>query len=206
MRKTAIAGLVAALVLQAFALADAQAKSSRIEGTIVSVAGSSIKVKTASGIQTALLDPHVRVLDVTKSSLDRVTDGAFIGTTVIPQPDGTYRSTEVHVFAPALRGMGEGFTKMNPGGTRMMANSTVRPVNMMANSTIKSVRSDAGGRTISMTFAAGGKKIIRIPANVPVSYLAPASKALLAKGATALLICNGSPGHFVAKTIVISHR
>ncbi|HLI96619.1 MAG TPA: hypothetical protein VKT72_11105 [Candidatus Baltobacteraceae bacterium] len=53
------------------------------------------------------------MLDLTKSSLDNVKNDSFIGTTVVPQPDGTYTSTEVHIFAGALRGMREGFTKMN---------------------------------------------------------------------------------------------
>ncbi|HLY02530.1 MAG TPA: hypothetical protein VKR56_08530 [Candidatus Cybelea sp.] len=79
---------------------------------------------------------------VSRSALADVTAGSFIGTTVAPQPDGTFKSTEVHIFAPALRGTGEGFTQMNDSAKHMMANSTVRTVavpNMMANSTVRSV-------------------------------------------------------------------
>jgi hypothetical protein len=38
---------------------------------------------------------------VSRSALADVTAGSFIGTTVAPQPDGTFKSTEVHIFAPA---------------------------------------------------------------------------------------------------------
>jgi hypothetical protein len=48
---------------------------------------------------------------VSRSALADVTAGSFIGTTVAPQPDGTFKSTEVHIFAPALRGTGEGLHK-----------------------------------------------------------------------------------------------
>jgi hypothetical protein len=131
-----------------------------------------------------------------------VTNGSFIGTTVIPQADGTYKSTEVHLFAPALRGMGEGFTKMNSSGSRMMANSTVHaPANMMANSTIRSMSSNAGGKTISMTFS-GRKITIHIPASVPVSLISQGSRSLLKNGETVLVICNGA-ARLTARTVVV---
>jgi hypothetical protein len=178
-------------------------RSTRLSGTLTAVASSSITVSTAHGNQVVRFDPHVRILSLTKSSLDQVRNGSFIGTTVVPQADGSYKSTEVHIFAESLRGMGEGFTKMNSSGSRMMANSTVHePVNMMANSTVRSTRSNAGGKTISMTFPSG-KIAIHIPAAVPVSLISPASRSLLRSGARVLLICNGAPGAFTARTVVV---
>ena len=121
----------------------------------------------------------------------------------MPQPDGSYKSTEVHIFANSLRGMGEGFTKMNSTGSRMMANSTVHmPVNMMANSTVHNMMSSSGGKTISMNFP-GQKITIHIPANVPVSYIGDAKRSLLRSGQNVLVICNGQPGKLTAKTIVV---
>lgn len=198
-----VAGVLA-LTFAATAFASALNTSTRIQGTILFATASSLTIVTASGKQTIAIAPHARVFNLTKSSLDQVTNGSFIGTTVVPQPDGTYKSTEVHVFAPALRGMGEGFTKMNSSGSRMMANATVRvPVNMMANSTVHSVSANGGGKTISMTFSSG-KKVIHIPAATPVSYLSPGTKTLIGKGKSVLLICSGQPGKFTAKTIVLS--
>lgn len=204
MRTLLIVASVLALTFEATTFASAQSTSRRVQGIIISATASSVTVAAASGKQTIPIDPHARVLSLTKSSLDQVTDGSFIGTTVVPQPDGTYKSTEVHVFAPALRGMGEGFTKMNSSGSRMMANATVRvPVNMMANSTVHSVSANGGGKTISMTFSSG-KKVIHIPAATPVSYISPGAKSLIGKGKSVLLICSGSSGKFTAKTIVVS--
>lgn len=155
------------------------------------------------GNQSAAIGSKLRVLDLKKSSLDQVQNNSFIGTTVVPQPDGSYKSTEVHVFAGTLRGMGEGFTKMNPSGSRMMADAAVQmPVNMMANSTVRSMSSNGGGKTISMTFP-GRKITIHIPQNVPVSYITPASRSLLGKGKTVLVICRGAAGKLTANTVVV---
>jgi hypothetical protein len=177
--------------------------STRLQGTLVSVTASSIAVSTSHGNENATLGPKLRVLDLTKSSIDKVRNNTFIGTTVAPQPDGSYKSTEVHIFADSLRGMGEGFTKMNPSGSRMMANAAVHvPVNMMANSTVHAMSSSGNAKTISMTFP-DRKITIHIPNNVPVSYIHPASRSLLQKGKSVLVLCSGAPGKLTANTIVV---
>lgn len=204
MKNICLSFIAIALALQATALAAApKPMSTRLQGTVISVTASSISVSTSHGNQSVVLGPKLRVVELSKSSLDKVQNNSFIGTTVVPQPDGTYKSTEVHIFAPALRGMGEGFTKMNPSGSRMMANAAVQMhVNMMANSTVRSMSSSAAGKTVSMTFP-GRKITIHIPQNVPVSYINPASRTLLEKGKNVLVICNGAPGKLTASTIVV---
>ena len=196
--------LALALLLQATAFAAPMPKSTRLQGTITAVTPKSITVSTSAGTQTVAFDPKLRVLDLEKSSIDKITNNSFIGTTVVPQPDGSYKSTEVHIFAGPLRGMGEGFTKMNSTGTRMMANSTVHaPVNMMANSAVQSASGTASGKTITMTFPKPGKITIHIPSNVPVSFINTGSRSLLKAGQKALVICNGAPGKLTARTIVV---
>ncbi len=185
------------------------AKTTRLNGTIVSVTAKSIVIKTPTGERTLSLAQSTRVLGLSNSSLNKVTQSSFIGTTVVPQPDNTYVSTEVHIFAPALRGTGEGFTKMDSGGTHMMANSTVRTVtqasHMMANSTVRSVGSSGGRKTITMVFPSG-TKTIAIPANTPVTYIEPGSKALLVAGAKVLVLAVPSPSGLAAKTLVVGEH
>lgn len=204
MKRLCISLAIIALALQAGALAaGSKPMSTRLQGTVVSATASSLTVSTSQGNQTVEFGPKVRVLDLSKSSLDKVQNNSFIGTTVVPQPDGTYKSTEVHIFAEPLRGMGEGFTKMNPTGTRMMANAAVHvPVNMMANSTVHTMSSSGAGKTISMTFP-GHNITIHIPQNVPVTYINLGSRSLLQKGKSVLVICNGAPGKLTAQTIVV---
>jgi hypothetical protein len=204
MNKLCLSLLISILALQSAALAAApNPVSTRVQGTLVSVSASSIAVSTSHGNQTLALAPKLRVLELTKSSLDKVQNNSFIGTTVVPQPDGSYKSTEVHIFAESLRGTGEGFTKMNPSGSRMMANAAVHmPVNMMANSTVRAVSSSGNGKTISMTFP-NRKITIHIPQNVPVSYIKPGSRALLAKRKSILVFCTATTGKLTANTIVV---
>ena len=203
MKKFYLSFLAIAFALQTVAVAAPMPRSTRLQGSVTGVGSNSITVSTKSGTQTVAFDPKLRVLDLTKSSLAKVGNNSFIGTTVVPQPDGTYKSTEVHVFAESLRGMGEGFTKMNPTGSRMMANAAVHmPVNMMANSTVHNASTNAAGKTITMDFP--GKHItIHIPATVPVSYISTATRSLLRKGQSVLVICNGAPGKLTARTIVV---
>ena len=157
-------------------------KATPLSGVVVSSSVGRVVVKTSAGNRTIAFAPKMRFFAIGKSTLADVTQGSFIGTTVVPQPNGTYRSTEVHIFAPALRGTGEGFTKMDSQGRHMMANSTVRSVqrpNMMANSTVRTVGSSSSGKTITMTFPSG-KTTIVIPPGTPVVSIAKGSRAMLA--------------------------
>lgn len=155
-----------------------------LSGTLVSATARALVVSTASGRQTVSYDPKVRFFAVSKSTLANVTEGSFIGTTVAPQADGTYTSTEVHIFAPALRGTGEGFTQMGDSGGHSMANAAVHSVatpNMMANSTVRTVGPSTAGKTITMIFPSG-TKTIHIPSTVPVYYIERATTAMLVPG------------------------
>jgi hypothetical protein len=189
--------------------AQSMANVVRVDGTVVSATATSIVVATASGSKTVALAPKMRFFGLTNSSLDKVTQGSFIGTTVAPQPDGTFKSVEVHIFAPSLRGTGEGFTKMGGPGKHMMANSTVKTVshsaNMMANSTVRTVGPSNGGKTISMVFPSGTKSIT-IPANTKVTYIEPGTKAMLAPGAHVLLLTTSTKAGLVANTIVVGEH
>jgi hypothetical protein len=142
-----------------------------LSGTIVSADAATLVIDTSSGRKSVSYNSKIRFFLVSRSALANVTAGSFIGTTVAPQPDGTFKSTEVHIFAPSLRGTGEGFRQMNDSGKRMMANSTVR-----------AAHSTAIGTTITMIFPSGTKTIV-IPSNVPVVYIERGTPAMLTSGA-----------------------
>ncbi len=196
-----------AVVLFAPLAARAEENPQRVNlsGTLVSTTASTLVIDTSSGRMTVSYDSKSRFFVVSKSSLNDVTDGSFIGTAVAPDPDGTFTSTEVHIFAPALRGTGEGFTQMGGSGQHMMANSTVRTVaapNMMANSTVRTVGSTAAGKTITMTFPSG-TKTIHIPSNVPVTYLEPGTKATLMHGAHVRVVAVENGQALIAKFVLV---
>jgi hypothetical protein len=209
MRRIFMSAALLVSLLPIAAPAQSMGKTTRLEGTVVSATATSVVIKTSIGENTVSLARTTRFLGLTNSSLDKVTQGSFIGTTVVPQPDNTFVSTEVHIFAPSLRGTGEGFTKMDSGGTHMMANSTVRTVaqasHMMANSTVRTVGSSGGRKMITMVFASG-TKTITIPANTPVTYIEPGSRAALVPGAHVLVLAVSSPSGLAAKTLVIGEH
>lgn len=200
--KTFGVSVLVAFVLTGGGFAATMPRPERFQGTVAAASPTAITISTSHGRQVVALDSHTRYLDLTKSSFDKITNGSFIGTTVVQQRDGTYKSTEVHIFSETLRGTGEGFTKMNSSGSRMMANSTVHmPTKMMANSTIRAMHSNAGAKTISMDFS-GRKVTIHIPADVPVTMIAQGRRSLVKSGKSVLAICNGA-SKLTAKTVIV---
>jgi hypothetical protein len=194
-----------ALIAPLAARADANPPQVNLSGTVVSSSGSTLVIDTPSGRKTVSYDSKGRFFVVSTSSLKDVGEGSFIGTAVAPNPDGTFTSTEVHIFAPALRGTGEGFTQMSGSGKHMMANAAVHTVastNMMANSTVRTVGSAAGEKTITMTFPSG-TKTIHIPPNVPVTYIEPGTTAMLTHGVHVRVVALANGNVLTAKYVLI---
>jgi hypothetical protein len=159
----------------------------RLHGTIVSVTTSAIVLRTAGGTQTVALRPATKVRGETASSLAAITARSYIGTTVMPQPDGSLRSIEVHIFSPDMKGTGEGYHPMANQPHAMMANATVAhiaavPQRMMANATVKVVGASSGATKVVLVYR-GGTKSVTIPADTPVVAFQPGSRALLVPGA-----------------------
>jgi hypothetical protein len=83
-------------------------------GTISAVNGAVLKIAETTGKQILLtLAPGAKVIDVLAASLSEVKAGTYIGTTAIPQPDGTYRAIELQVFPESMRGVGLGTRAWN---------------------------------------------------------------------------------------------
>src|SRR3954467_12243151 len=90
-----------------FALAQ-QTSPSRVRGTIESVDGETLMVKSRSGEDVKLtMTADIRVVGIVKIALSDIKLGSFIGTTTVPGPDGGDNAVEVHVFPEDMRGTGE---------------------------------------------------------------------------------------------------
>lgn len=204
-----IIALFFALILIAPQVArSAESQQVSLSGTLVSASATTFVIATPAGRKSVSYSSKARFFAVSKSTLDKVVEGAFIGTTVAPQPDGTFTSTEVHIFAPSLRGTGEGFTQMGDSGKHMMANATVRTAagpNMMANSTVRTVGAAAGGKTITMTFPSG-TKTIRIPPNVPIVYIEPGTMAMLTAGAHVRVVALANGVVLTARFVLVGRN
>ena len=91
-----------------YAIAQQSPSPSRVRGTIESVDGDVLSVKSRSGEDVKLhMTGDMRVVGITKISLSDIKVGSFIGTTTVPGPDGMPTAVEVHVFPEDMRGTGE---------------------------------------------------------------------------------------------------
>jgi len=158
------------VLLFAASMAAAQAPV-RVRGVIDNVDGKTLSVKARDGamVQVKLAD-DARVLTLDKKSLADVKQGVFVGITAMPQPDGTQKAVEIHIFPDAMRGTGEGHYPWD-----LMPNST------MTNGNIESQDVSNDGQTLVMKYKDGEKTII-VPANVEVVMFVPATVADIKAG------------------------
>jgi hypothetical protein len=133
----------------------------RVRGTIVQVEGSTLTVKATNG---ALLNVHLnnnaKVVAIIAASLSDIKPGSFVGTTAVPQPGGTLRAIEVHVFPESMRGTGEGHRPWDLGPTSTMTNGTVALA-------VQKVE----GHTLTIKYKDGEKTVVVTPDTAIVSYL-----------------------------------
>jgi hypothetical protein len=151
---TASIAIVAALIATA-ALAQAP-KPERIAGVIDSVDGHTLLGKSAKGDALKLnLADKIVVVEVHKASLADIKPNDFIGSGAMPQPDGTQKAIEVHIFAESMRGTGEGFRPWtHPGST-------------MTNGTVGETVTGVNGQTLTVSYKGGQQKIV-VPPGTPI--------------------------------------
>jgi hypothetical protein len=153
--KFLLAGLI---VAASCAIVSAQqAQTVRLRGTIAKVDGDSMMLKTSSGEEAKLsLTANAQIIAVVKASMADVKENTFLGSAAMPQPDGTQKALEVHIFPEAMRGTGEGHRPYTTPGSTMTNGSA-------AGATVSGV----DGATITVKYKDGEKKIV-VPPNVPI--------------------------------------
>jgi len=196
--KSKIIGVSAFAVLLVASIAVAQAPDTvRVRGAIESVDGQMLNVKGRDGaaIKVKLAD-DARVLAVDKKSLADVKQGVFVGITAMPQPDGTQKAVEIHIFPEALRGTGEGHRPWD-----LMPNST------MTNANIESAVTGVDGQELVLKYKDGEKKFI-VPANVEVVMFSPATVADLKAGEKIFVVAGKKQpdGAVLAPSIVVGRN
>jgi len=148
-----IAALAAAL--SSPVLPQAQ-QGERVRGTIEKLDGDVLAVKSSDGQAMRIkLTEDARIVGVAKASLADIKPGSFIGSAAMPQPDGSQKALEVHIFPEAMRGTGEGHRPYS------IPNST------MTNGTVGKAVTSVEGHTVSVAYKGGEKKIV-VPSGVPI--------------------------------------
>ncbi|HUD84969.1 MAG TPA: hypothetical protein VMR17_00895 [Xanthobacteraceae bacterium] len=152
----AVAGVAALAATSAFAQAP---PTVRLRGVIESVDGNTVLAKSDKGDALKLnLADKMLVVEVVKASLADIKDGSFIGSGAMPQPDGTQKAIEVHIFPESMRGTGEGFRPWDGAPDSTMTNGTVG-----ATATVTGIV----GPVITIKYKNGDKQIIVGP-DVPI--------------------------------------
>lgn len=154
--------------------ADAQQSptSSRVRGAIQSVNGDILVVKSRDGTNLMMkMTPDVRVTGVTKITMADVKPGSYIGVTSVPEPDGTQKATEVHVFPESMRGAGEG---SRPWDTK--------PNSSMTNGGLEKTVDGNDGHTLTVKYKDGEKQVVVTPETELVTFV-PAERTEIKPGA-----------------------
>ena len=195
-RSTLVRPLVIAAAVMAsslYAIAQQPPSPSRVRGTIEAVDGDVLAVKSRSGEDFKLhMAGDMRVVGITKISLDDIKVGSFIGATTVPGPDGGANAVEVHVFPESMRGTGEGSRPFD-----------LRPNSTMTNATVADSVTGNDGHTLIVKYKDGEKKVVVSPETPVVTYV-PADKSELKAGAKVIAFFKKLPdGSFEANRISV---
>lgn len=175
------------------AVAQKAAVPTRVRGTIESVDGDTMQVKSRSGEDVKLhIAPDIRVAGVTKISLTDIKLGSFVGATTVPGPDGGQNAVEVHVFPESMRGTGEGSRAWD-----------LQPNSSMTNATVSESVVGNDGHTLLVKYKDGEKKVF-VSDMTPVVTFVPADKSELKAGAKVIAFMKQLPdGSFETNRISV---
>jgi hypothetical protein len=122
---------------------------------------------------------NINVVALVKASMADIKPGSFVGSTAMPEENGSWKAVEVHIFPEAMRGTGEGDRPYDYKPKSTMTNGTVGDVGKgSAGATVEKTE----GATLLLKYKEGEKKIDVTPETVIVSYV-PGSKDELKSGA-----------------------
>jgi len=163
MKSFSLGGLGTALflaILLQSGVSHSQEPPRRLRGTIETIDAGRLAVKTREGTDVAVkLKENAPVLAVTGASLADIKPGVYVGITALPQPDGSQRAVEVHIFPEALRGVGDGHRPWD-----------LVPDSTMTNGNIEEQVAGVEGQTLKLKYKDGDKTITILPQTQIVAF------------------------------------
>ena len=144
----------------------------RVRGTIEVVDGAMLTVKSRDNqtfYKIKVADNAV-VRGLVRASPAEIKDNTFIGVSGLPQPDGSQKALEIHIFPEPMRGTGEGHQPWD-----LVPNST------MTNATVAQMVKAVDGDEITVKYKGGEKKIILLPQTRIVTFV-PGDRSELRPG------------------------
>lgn len=161
----------AVLGLMAFHEADAAGRV-RIHGTVESLDGDTLKIKSADGKDVMVtMKSDLKVLGVRSASAADIKARDFVGVGSQPTSSGVNGAVQVVIFPASMKGTGEGDRPWD-----------VKPNGSMTNATVANAVKDVNGPMLTLAYK-GGERKISIPDGTKIVALAPATKDDLKPGA-----------------------
>ena len=174
--RSLVASLAVVSVLASSALAQQPPAPTRIRGTIDSVDGSTLMIKTREGTDVKVrMTDNVAVFGVVKTELSQIKEGSYIGVSAMPEPDGTQKALAVHIFPESQRGAAEGFRPWD-----------LRPNSTMTNATVAETVKGTDGQNILVKYKDGEKKVV-VPPGTPVVTFVAGDKSEVKAGAKIII-------------------
>jgi hypothetical protein len=165
--------LVLAGAIIAASCATATAQTVRMRGTIEKADGNVLSLRSSDGAEVKLtLTENATIVAVVKASMADIKEGTFLGSAAMPQPDGSQKALEVHIYPEQMRGTGEGHRPYAPVPNSTMTNGSA------SGATVAGV----DGSTIVLKYKEGEKKIV-VPPGAPVLRYEIGGKGDLKAGA-----------------------
>jgi hypothetical protein len=165
--------MVAASALGAIAQ---QPPTMRVRGTIESVDGAMLMVKSREGADLKVrLADNVVVTGIAKTELSEIKQGSYIGVSAMPEPDGTQKALAVHILPEAQRGAAEGFRPWD-----------LRPNSTMINATVADTVAGINGQNILVKYKDGEKNVV-VPPGTPIVTFVAGEKSELKPGARIII-------------------
>jgi hypothetical protein len=157
------------LFLVAFCTAATAQSNMRVRGTITSLDGSVLSVKSRDGKELKLnLTPDAQIAVAKKLQLSDIKPGTFVGVTSISQ-GGRQVAKEVHLIPPTA-----------PAGHM---DWDLMPGSKMTNANLQAAVQSAGGNEIILKYKDGEQKIM-VPNGTPIVGFDNGDRSALKKGET----------------------
>lgn len=149
----------------------------RVRGTIESLNGDTLVVKTREGSDaTVALKSGWKVAGIKNASVDDIKVGDFVGVASLPKGTGPDGAIEVLIFPASMKGTGEGNRPWD-----------LQPNSSMTNATVSNAVKAVNGHTITLTYQ-GKEKTVSIADGTPIVTFTPATKADLKPGAGVIVM------------------
>jgi hypothetical protein len=174
--RSLVASLAVVSVLASSAWAQQSPTPTRIRGTIESIDGKTMNIKTREDTDVKVnMTDDITVIGIAKTSLADIKEGSYIGVSGLPQPDGSQKALAVHIFPEAMRGAAEGFRAWD-----------LRPNSTMTNATVAQTVASVDGQVIEVKYKDGEKKLV-VPPDAPIVAFLTGEKSEIKPGAKIII-------------------